>query len=120
MALQRSCIFSKTIKKCSIDLTPQVELAAQRLQQRSCTRVIYSGHVQGSYPLSKVICIYKLEEFNSADSLRIKCNCQLVVRLKANKCYQRLLCYLSFYIILPNIRFCNWLQAPGWFQIFSP
>ena len=33
-----------------------------------------------------------------------KCRCQLVVRLKANECYQKLLCYLSSYINLLNIR----------------
>ena len=38
--------------------------------------------------------------FNSANSFRAKRRCQLVVRLKANVCYQELLCFLSFYINL--------------------
>ena len=44
----------------------------------------------------------------------------MVVRLKANKCYQGLLCYLSSYINFLNIKLCGWLQAPSWFQTFSP
>ena len=38
--------------------------------------------------------------------LWVKHRCQLVVRLKANKCYQDLLRYLSSYINLLNIRLC--------------
>ena len=56
----------------------------------------------------------------SADSLRVKCKCQLIVRLKANKYYQKLLYYLFFNMNLLNIRFCSQLKALGRFQIFSP
>ena len=58
--------------------------------------------------------------FNNADFFKVKCRCQLVVKLKANKYYQGLLCYLSFYIKLLNIRLCSQLQAPGRFQTFNP
>ena len=54
--------------------------------------------------MPEVICIYEWAEFNSADSLRIKRRCQLVVKLKANKYYQELLCYLFFYINFLNIK----------------
>ena len=33
---------------------------------------------------------------NSANSFRVKCSCQLEIRLKAIKCYERLLYYLFF------------------------
>ena len=50
--------------------------------------------------------------------------CQLVVRLKVNKCYQELLCSLSSYINPLNLLnlqgLRNQLQAPGRFQISSP
>ena len=53
-----------------------------------------------------------------------KRRCQLVVRLKVNKCYQKLLCPLSFYIKLLNILnlqgLRGWLQASGRFQTSSP
>ena len=39
----------------------------------------------------------------TVQTLRVKRRCQLVVRLKANKCYQKLLCYLSSYINLLNL-----------------
>ena len=58
------------------------------------------------------------------NSLKVKCRCQLVVRLKANKCYQELPCSLSFYINFLNFlnlqAFCSWLQTPGRFQTSSP
>ena len=50
--------------------------------------------------------------------------CQLVVRLKANKFYQELLCFLSFYINLLNLLnlqgLRGWLLTPGRFQTSSP
>ena len=58
--------------------------------------------------------------FNSGDSSKVKRKCLMVIRLKANKCYQELLCYLSSYINFLNIRLCGWLQALGRFQTFSP
>ena len=38
--------------------------------------------------------------FKRADSPKVKRRCQLVVRLKTNKCYEELLCYLFFYNLL--------------------
>ena len=49
----------------------------------------------------------KGDGFNVRASLRAKYRCQLIVRPKANKCYQELLCYLSSYINLLNIRLCS-------------
>ena len=40
----------------------------------------------------------------TVQTLRVKRRCQLVIRLKANKCYQELLCFLSSYINLLNIK----------------
>ena len=37
---------------------------------------------------------------NVKASSRAKRRCQLIVRLKANKCYQEFLCYLSSYNLL--------------------
>ena len=54
--------------------------------------------MQGACKLPDVICIYQWAEFNVTDFLRVKRRCQLVVRVKANKCYQELLRYLSSYI----------------------
>ena len=39
------------------------------------------------------------------NSLRVKHRYQLVVKLKANKCYQKLLYYLFFYIHFLSIKF---------------
>ena len=75
--------------------------------------------MQEECKLPRVICIYKWAEFNSADSSRVKRRCQLIIRLKANKCYQELLCYLSYYINFLNIKLCVWLQAPSRFHTFS-
>ena len=40
-----------------------------------------------------------------------KRRCQFVVRIKANKCFQEFLCYLSSYINLLNIRFFSGLWS---------
>ena len=45
------------------------------------------GYVQGVCKLVGVICIYEWTKLNGTDSLRVKRRCQLVVRLKTNKCY---------------------------------
>ena len=66
--------------------------------------------MQGACELPGVICIYKWAKFNNADFLRVKRRCQLVVRLKANKCYQELLRYLSSYINLLNIKLFAWVS----------
>ena len=47
----------------------------------------------------------------SVQTVRVKRRCQLVGKLKANECYQELLCYLSFYINLLSIRPSR--SAPG-------
>ena len=90
----------------------------------SCTKAMCRGHVQGVCKLPGVICIYKWAEFNGTDSLRVKGRCQLVVRLKANKCYQGLIYYLSSYINLLNLlnlqSLCGRLLTPGQFQTSSP
>ena len=53
------------------------------------------------------------------NSLTIKHKCWLVVKLKANKNYLELLCYLSFYIHLLSI-ITSWLfQTHTQFQVFS-
>ena len=72
--------------------------------QGSRGKVTCRAHVQGAYKLLGVIYIYEWVKFNGADSSKVKYRCQLVVRLKANKCYQKLLRYLSSYINLLNIR----------------
>ena len=55
---------------------------------------------------------------------RLKRRYQLVIRLKANECYQKLLCSLSSYINLLNLLnlqgLHNQLLAPGRFQTSSP
>ena len=56
--------------------------------------------MQEKCELPGVICIYKWVELYSVDFLRVKYKYQLVVKLKANKCYQELLCYLSSYNLL--------------------
>ena len=50
-------------------------------------------------------CIYNWAKINNVDSWRVKRWCQLVVKLKANKCYQELLYSLFSYINLLNISF---------------
>ena len=76
---------------------------------RSFARVTQRGHVQGACKLPGIICIQKQVELYNADSSRVKRRCQLVVRLKANKCYQELLHYLSSYINFLNIRLFAWV-----------
>ena len=44
--------------------------------------------------------------------LRVKYKYQFVIKLKANNCYQELLHYLSFFVILPNIRLLCLAPAP--------
>ena len=55
---------------------------------------------------------------------KLERKCQFVVRLKANKYYQELLCSLSFYIKLLNLLnlqgLCGRLLAPGRFLTSSP
>ena len=80
----KSCAFGKILKMCEIDSTPWVELNWMKSR-------------------TKVTCEDKwLREKDN--SLRVKRRCQLVVRLKANKCYQELLSSLSSYINLLNLK----------------
>ena len=69
----------------------------QELRGEACTTVTGWGHMQEACKLSRMICIYKWAKFNGAHSLRIKCKCQLVVRLKANNYKGDISRYLSFY-----------------------
>ena len=117
------------MKRCSIDSTPRIELrctkATCRSQRvRSRAGVTCKGHVEESRAGDMRVARGDLHlwicRVITVQTLRVKCRCQLVVKLKANKCYQRLLCYLSSYINLLNIRLCGRLQAPGRFQTFSP
>ena len=59
----------------------------------------------------------------TVQTLWVKCRCQLVVSLKANKYYQELLCSLSSYINFLNLLnlqvLHGWLLAPGRFQTSS-
>ena len=101
----KSCAFGKTVKKCSIDLTWQIKLSCTKVTCRSHKVKLRAGvtcrnYVQGACKLPKVICIYKWVELYKVDSSKIKYKCQLVVRIKANECYQELLSYLSFYNFL--------------------
>ena len=96
------------MKRCSINSTPRIELSCTKATcrghgVRSRTRVTGWGHVQRVYELPGVICIYKWAQFNGADSLRVKRKYQLVVKLKANKYYPKLLSFLSSYINLLNL-----------------
>ena len=101
------------MKKYSINLTLQVELARQILQ----VAAIDKGHVQGLYAgvtYSNYVNYSEQSAFtnrwscNNTDFLRDKHRCQLVVRLKANKYYQELLGYLPYYINFLNIRLLLW------------
>ena len=82
------------------------------------------GHVQGSDAGDMRVAQSDLHLWMggviTVQTLWVKRMCQLVVRVKANKCYQRLLRYLSSYINLLNIRLFGRLQAPGRFQTFCP
>ena len=109
LALRKSCVFSKTVKRCSIDSTPGIELSCTKVTcrghgVRSCAGVTKWGHVQGprvgvtcrghaSYP--EWSAFINGWSYNNADSLRVKHGCQLIVRLKAIKFYKGLLFYLS-------------------------
>ena len=77
-----------------LNSTNWVELHKGHMQ-RSQGEITCGGHVQGACKLPGVICIYKWAEFNGANSSRVKRRCQLIVRLKAIKCYEGLFCYLS-------------------------
>ena len=77
--------------------------------QRPRAGVTGWGHVQGSRAGGMRVARGDLHLRMGGvivQTLRVKRKCQLVVRLKANECYQELLRYLSSYINLLNIRLC--------------
>ena len=100
LAPQKSYAFGKTMKKCSIDSTPRVEM--------SCTKVTCRSHgvrsragvrsCAGGMQVARGDLYLQMGGVIIVQTLWIKCRYQLVVKLKANKCYQELLCYLSSYI----------------------
>ena len=101
----KSCTFEETLKMGAINSTPWFEFLTEW------------GHVQ----MLRV----KINDQGGKITLwELERMCQLVVRLKANKYYQELLCSLSSYIKLLNVLnlqgLCNWLLAPGRFQTCSP
>ena len=75
------------------------------------------SHMQKSYVKVK----WLREKDNSS---KVKYRCQLVVKLKANKCYQKLLYFLSSFINLLNLLYLQGLRSrlltPGRFQNSSP
>ena len=66
--------------------------------------VSYQGESAFTRSRRAVKGIDKGDGFNVRTFLRVKCRCQLILRLKANKCYQELLRFFSFYINLLIIR----------------
>ena len=101
----------------------------KRHVQGSRGKVTCRGHVDGVACRGHASCsgwsaFTDGRSFNSTDSSRVKRRCQLVIRLKANKCYQELLCSLSSYINLLSLLnlqgLCGWLLAPGRFPTSSP
>ena len=73
---------------------------------RSRAGITYRGHVEGSRARGMQVAQGDLHLQMGGviivKTLWVKRRCQLVVGLKANKCYQGLLCYLPSYINLPN------------------
>ena len=93
--------------------------------QGSLSEVMCRGHVQGSRAGGIRVARSDLHlQMGGVPQCRLKRKCQLVVRLKADKCYQELLCSLSSYINLLNLLnlqgLHSWLLAPGRFQTSSP
>ena len=115
LALQRICAFGKIVKKCSIGSTPQIELSCTKATCRSQrmsshAKVTCRGYMELSRARGMRVAQSDLHlqmgGVITVQTLWVKRGCVLVVRLKANKCYQELLCYLSSYINLLNIRLC--------------
>ena len=105
----RSCAFGKTVKMSSINSTPQIELSYikgtwRSYRVKSCAEVMCRDHVD--YPEQSAFIngwsCNSVEVTCGVHCSRVKRGCQLVVRLKANKCYQELLCYSSSYIKFQN------------------
>ena len=89
---------------------------------------LHKGHVQESrargIQVAQNDLHLQIDEVITVQSLWVKRKCQLVVRLKANKCYQELLCFLSSYMNL--VKLLNFqglrgrLLTTGRFQTSSP
>ena len=90
--LWRNCAFGKTVKKCSINSTPQAA-------QKPHTGVTGWGHVwephAGGMQVARSDLYLQMDGVITVQTLWVKRRYQLVVRLKAIKCYKKLLCYLS-------------------------
>ena len=90
------------MKRYSIDSTPQVELSSikpiyKSLGVTSRAGDMCKGHVQGFVNYPERSAFTNRWGCNSEDSLKVKYRCQFIVKLKAIKCFEELLCYLSFY-----------------------
>ena len=108
-ALQKSCTFGKIVKRYSIDSTPQIELGCTKPTcrghgVRSRAGVRCKGHEEGSraggIQVARGDLHLQIVGVITVQTFWVKCRCQLVIRLKANKCYQGLLCSLSSFINL--------------------
>ena len=75
---------------------------------RSRARVTYRAHVKesrtGGMQVAQGNLHLQMGGVIIVQTLRVKCRFQLIVRLKANKCYQELLRSLSSYINLLDIK----------------
>ena len=127
LALQNSCAFGKTVKRSSINSIPQIELSCIKAtcrsnDVRSCAEITCRGHVDHleQFAFTNEWSYNSAEVTYGMDSSRVMCKCQLIVRLKANKCYQEWLCYLSFYIDFLNIRLCSWLEPLAGSRSLAP
>ena len=116
--LQKSYAFGKIVKRCLIDSTPQIELSCTKVTYRShmvrsCTGVTCKSHVEGSrargVQVGRGDLHLQMAEIIIVQTLLVKRKCQLVVRLKANKCYQGLLRSLSSSINLLVSDLCSGL-----------
>ena len=126
LALRRSCAFGEIVKRCSINSTPRVGLYQGHVQG-SQGEVTCKGHVErlyaGGTQVARDDLLLQVGGVITMQTFWVKCRCQLVVKLKANKYYQELLCFLSSYINLLNLLNLQGLrgrlQAPGRFQTSS-
>ena len=94
----KNCAFRETSKKCSINSTSQV-----RFSWRKVTWEITCGAGVLVWLKSKS---KKDKSFNQK-FLRVKRRYRLMVRLKAIKCIEKLLCFLSFHINLESSNLCS-------------
>ena len=106
----KSCAFGETLKMYLINSTPWVGLN----WVRSRTGVTWVTRSDKCSPGTgkAVRGIDKSDGFKVRAFLRVKCMCQLIVKLKAIECYRELLCYLSSYINLLIIRLFARVSKP--------